>query len=236
MKAKALLMGLLITGAGLVSAEEATLTGLRKEFENSMDELREKYQKAKTKEEKQEILKERPDAKETVKAMLPLFEKEGDDPKVLEQVVWVMQVTRGDVPEGVMDLVTKHRETKEIKPIVLMAGAMKDGPLAEVLKWAREESPHMDVRGVAAYARTMGRGMPEEEKLKELRFAVEHAGDYEMRGKPLRERAEGALYEAEHLQIGQVAGEIEGEDQEGVKFKLSDYRGKVVVLDFWGDW
>jgi thiol-disulfide isomerase/thioredoxin len=33
-----------------------------------------------------------------------------------------------------------------------------------------------------------------------------------------------------------VAPEIEGEDLEGRKFKLSDYRGKVVVLDFWADW
>ena len=33
-----------------------------------------------------------------------------------------------------------------------------------------------------------------------------------------------------------TAPEIEGEDIEGVAFKLSDYRGKVVMLDFWGDW
>lgn len=38
------------------------------------------------------------------------------------------------------------------------------------------------------------------------------------------------------LNIGQRAPEIEGEDIDGVAFKLSDYRGKVVVLDFWGDW
>jgi hypothetical protein len=36
--------------------------------------------------------------------------------------------------------------------------------------------------------------------------------------------------------IGQVAPEIEGEDLDGSRFKLSDYRGKVVVLDFWGNW
>jgi LSD1 subclass zinc finger protein len=36
--------------------------------------------------------------------------------------------------------------------------------------------------------------------------------------------------------IGQLAQEIEGEDIDGVPFKLSDYRGKVVVLDFWGHW
>ena len=49
-------------------------------------------------------------------------------------------------------------------------------------------------------------------------------------------RAEGARFVAERLQIGMVAPEIEAEDLDGVSFKLSDYRGKVVVIDFWGDW
>ena len=38
------------------------------------------------------------------------------------------------------------------------------------------------------------------------------------------------------LAIGKHAPEIEGEDLDGIRFKLSDYRGKVIVLDFWGDW
>ena len=36
--------------------------------------------------------------------------------------------------------------------------------------------------------------------------------------------------------INVLAPEIEGPDMDGKTFKLSDYRGKVVVLDFWGDW
>ncbi len=36
--------------------------------------------------------------------------------------------------------------------------------------------------------------------------------------------------------IGSVVPEIEGEDIDGVPLKLSDYRGKVVMVDFWGDW
>jgi hypothetical protein len=46
-------------------------------------------------------------------------------------------------------------------------------------------------------------------------------------------RAKSALHELRHLSVGNEAPDIEGEDQHGVRFKLSDYRGKVVLLDFW---
>ena len=36
--------------------------------------------------------------------------------------------------------------------------------------------------------------------------------------------------------VGQDAPEIQGADLDGAPFKLSDYRGKVVMLAFWGDW
>jgi hypothetical protein len=49
-------------------------------------------------------------------------------------------------------------------------------------------------------------------------------------------RAESALFELKNLRIGLVAPEIESADLDGIAFKLSDYRGKVVVIDFWGDW
>ncbi len=41
---------------------------------------------------------------------------------------------------------------------------------------------------------------------------------------------------ASSLAVGTMAPDIEGEDQDGKKFALREYRGKVVVLDFWGNW
>lgn len=57
-------------------------------------------------------------------------------------------------------------------------------------------------------------------------------------GPPARlgDLAEPPLYEFKFLSVGKVAPDIEGEDIDGVKLKLSDYRGKVVLLSFWGDW
>jgi hypothetical protein len=50
------------------------------------------------------------------------------------------------------------------------------------------------------------------------------------------EKAKSELFEVRHLSIGKVAPEIEGQDQKGEDLKLSDYRGKVVLLDFWQEY
>jgi peroxiredoxin len=48
--------------------------------------------------------------------------------------------------------------------------------------------------------------------------------------------AKANLYELEHLGIGMTAPAIIGQDIYGKPMKLSDFRGKIVVLDFWGNW
>jgi len=45
-----------------------------------------------------------------------------------------------------------------------------------------------------------------------------------------------ALLAAEEVTLGKPAPEIDGKDIDGKAFKLSDHRGKVVLLTFWGDW
>jgi peroxiredoxin len=52
----------------------------------------------------------------------------------------------------------------------------------------------------------------------------------------LRPFASGAKYMMTALSVGKVAPEITGRDLGGARFSLSDYRGKVVVLLFSGDW
>jgi hypothetical protein len=52
-------------------------------------------------------------------------------------------------------------------------------------------------------------------------------------GGTVGEKAKVELFQIRNLAVGKVAPDIEGEDQDGKRFKLSDYRGKVVLLDFW---
>jgi len=66
-------------------------------------------------------------------------------------------------------------------------------------------------------------------------------GDCQLLGRREKKRTLGEvvkrdLFELKNLRVGKVAPDIAGEDLDGVKFKLSDYRSKVVVLTFWGDW
>jgi hypothetical protein len=48
------------------------------------------------------------------------------------------------------------------------------------------------------------------------------------------EFARGARFELEHLRIGETAPDFELVDQAGERFSLREYRGRVVLLDFWG--
>ena len=55
-------------------------------------------------------------------------------------------------------------------------------------------------------------------------------------GRALGDRADRALFELRNLAVGKVAPEIEGDDLDGRKMALGDFRGKVVVVNFWGTW
>jgi len=63
--------------------------------------------------------------------------------------------------------------------------------------------------------------------------AADKYADVESRNGKVGDAAKRALFEIRNLSVGKAAPEIEGEDQYGKIFKLSDYRGKVVLLDFW---
>ena len=58
----------------------------------------------------------------------------------------------------------------------------------------------------------------------------------EINGESCGELATKKLVAIRTLSVGKVAPEITGVDIFGNAFKLSDYRGKVIMLSFWGHW
>ncbi len=66
--------------------------------------------------------------------------------------------------------------------------------------------------------------------------AVEQYGAVKLPfGGTVGEAARAELHEIRFLSVGKEAPDIDGEDQDGKRFKLSDYRGKVVLLYFWSE-
>lgn len=107
-----------------------------------------------------------------------------------------------------------------------------------VLKRISEQARHWDVRADALYHRA-------------LLVAEEFPSDEERRGQARaalltvlarypesyrREEAQGLLRELEQLQVGMIAPDFVASDEQGAEFRLSEYRGKVVLLKFWGLW
>ena len=128
---------------------------------------------------------------------------------------------------------------------------------AEKLLEAGTKHPGEDVRGQALYAlgvyhryraRPYGKKLSEEEEAEEFAAAAKYfkkvVKDYAAVMTPdgkdrLGDKAASELVRIKNLpnlKIGKQAPDIVGEDIDGKKFSLADYRGKVVLLDFWGNW
>jgi thiol-disulfide isomerase/thioredoxin len=56
------------------------------------------------------------------------------------------------------------------------------------------------------------------------------------RGTPLADTAKSALFEIRNLSVGKKAPDVESKDLDGKTVKLSDHKGKVVVMDIWATW
>ncbi len=57
-----------------------------------------------------------------------------------------------------------------------------------------------------------------------------------LREMPLGKEMQGAIDIALRTEVGAIAPDFEKVDKDGNTIRLSDYRGKYVLLDFWGSW
>jgi hypothetical protein len=115
----------------------------------------------------------------------------------------------------------------------------------EKLKTVFDKNPHPKVKATALLVLGNRQQLRRREwDLPETKYAdvLSQAQQYFQRivddfaDTPAAAQAKKELKDAEVRGIGKVTPEIAGEDIDGKEFKLSDYRGKVVLLDFWGHW
>jgi thiol-disulfide isomerase/thioredoxin len=65
---------------------------------------------------------------------------------------------------------------------------------------------------------------------------IEHYPDASDVSGNLAKQAGGRIFAIQNLGIGKAAPDIVSQDLDGKPMKLSDFRGKVVVLNFWATW
>lgn len=99
-------------------------------------------------------------------------------------------------------------------------------------------SPHSAVRAAALYhagAVVLDDAASTEEDRARATALLQRVMD-EYNATSWARQASGYLHGTQSLHAGQAAPDFEATDVEGAKFSLSDYRGKVVVVKFWGFW
>jgi hypothetical protein len=127
---------------------------------------------------------------------------------------------------------------------------MRSPKAEKVLREVMEKNPNEDVQGQARIGlatnlkdkadRSDDLALADSEKLyaeaEKLLEPISAAADNPKIPNAMRDNAAKILAEIKKFGVGKVVPEIEAEDIDSKKFKLSDYRGKVVLLDFWGNW
>ena len=224
-------------------AEMKRISGLRKELMAS-----EEYKQAREDQDREKIMELRkrvpaPDMAPLVKRAQESAVKFAGTEGAVNFLAWTAAHGKGeDARNAFATLMEHHVESPKLEQwagkAYLFSRSMDPQTAMGFLQALDTQSPHDIVRAHAIYNihRMMARSKDhtdEEKAAAEARLAeaAELAGPG-----ILRDRINGPMFEKENLQIGMVAPDIVGKDLFGKDMKLSDFRGKVVVLDFWGDW
>ena len=231
----ALVSPLMVAPRDITEDVQAAIKAFDEAYSAWIEKLR-----AASEDEREALYGERPSPGATCTKLLELAGTEPASAGAFEAWRWVASSGSGQqAAQAASSLAQHHLENEALAEVAL--GLMYSGTgVAEALEAMAKGSPHTATQGCAWYALAkILAGSGETARAEEItKVVIAKYGDVEVYGgrRKLGPMAEGMLFEATRLQIGMQTPDIDGEDVDGVSFKLSDYRGKVVMLDFWGDW
>lgn len=213
------------------------LTELVADFQERTEEVMGRLRAAKP-EERAAIAAERPSPVEAGVKVRDLLDKVTDPATRFAGLVFLARNTaRQPGHEAAVDeLLEKHGDNPELASVIPLLGRLlRNG--TEKLETILSGEFHADNKAVATIALAEAIQEDDPERAENLLTeGLEAFSEIKLDGKTVAEVAEPILFVLQNLAIGKTAPDIEGSDFDEVAFKLSDYRGKVVVLDFWGDW
>lgn len=222
------------------------LKALKAEYQQAQNKFFADYQKIKGEKAQMEFYtKNNPSGKFVDKAVA-LAQSAGNDPAGPQGYEFAISVLQGSGKADVLkklgrEAIEKYAKKGGLNGFVTQLGygypfekPEAVAMLENVLKIT--ESEPMRIAATASMARLhkgWGEPKPEDEPI-----ARKYLNELIAKWPKSREAesAKGDLYELDNLRTGKVFPDFETTDQDGKTWKLSDYRGKVVVIDFWGYW
>lgn len=134
---------------------------------------------------------------------------------------------------------TYHMRSPKLAPVCLAYASGSDPRSLMLLEKIESGHAAKTVQGVAALAIAMRlRSIGDDrelmsKRLKLLRKAIIESADVEINGISMAKLTQDEIYVIRYLTKGRVAPELVGVDSGSRSMKLSDHRGKIVVLVFW---
>jgi hypothetical protein len=212
------------------------------EQQKAMQDFRKVYNGAKTPEERQKAVTNYPNPQKYAARMLDIAEKNPKDEAAVDALVWVVQnVAYGTEGTKALSLLTENYvQNKKVGQACLSLTYSQSADAEKLMRSVVEKNPNHDAKGMATLALGQFLKRKSEGSSKEAEGLLETVeksyANVKYFNRTLGEVAQHELFELRNLIIGATAPNIAGEDIDGKRFNLTDYRGKVVVLDFWGNW
>jgi hypothetical protein len=222
---------------------KAEFDAVQAEFGQALKDFSAAFRAAKSDDERRELAGKRPNAATYLQRVLDIVAKAPKDPVAAECHLWIVQNVREPKAQAAaLDaLLADHLASPAVRTACAGLPYSHAKNAATFLRAVLEKSENRETQAAACYAlaKVVQRaGTPEAEKEADalLVRATEQYGDVKVGRRTMAEQAKGDLFEVRSLGIGKTAPEIVGADVDGNPMKLSDFRGKVVVLDFMGFW
>lgn len=228
----------------------AEIRSIIDEYENSVRANTQKIIAATTEEERNKYRSSIPSAGPYATKMMQLVQANLDQPDVVKGVSWLV-TGAASFPEGQQALKMLGTTFSDRKGIAEAVKQLEYHglPAEPVLKAVIEKNMNRDEKAAALYAlgavhfknfdASADRVSGEASKDKALDCFQQLNADFAdvtIQGFKLSDMTAKMLFEMTNLQVGCEAPEIEGKDADGMGVKLSDYRGKHVIVIFWGGW
>lgn len=143
-----------------------------------------------------------------------------------------------DHQQKIQQLVSQHVNTKQMVKLLPQLSKIRLLKIDSSFTETFEKNPDESIKALSLYsfAKYCGNNHRDEKATRCFELLKEHFGDLPFADSNYANAADRAIYFLKNLAVGKKAPQFAGEDTDGVLFRLNDYRGKVVMLRFWGDW